>query len=190
MTVCHQGTDLLLYPQRKSSWYPLGRRLGGPQSLSGSGGVEKNSHPLPRLEPPIIQPGVLRCTAELSRLICVLFYRTKTSLFLSAAFSFTVGSLSVSRRSSVNIVTRLRTGIPGFDSRYGEGRDFFLFFTASRPVLGPTQPHIQWVPGSHSPEVKRLVSKADHSFPSSVEVKKALSCTSTPPIRPHSMVRS
>jgi hypothetical protein len=45
-----------LYPQEKSPWYPLDRRLGGPQSRSEHGGEEKNSQPLPRLEPPIIQP--------------------------------------------------------------------------------------------------------------------------------------
>jgi hypothetical protein len=45
-----------LYPQGKNPWYPLDRRLGGPQSWSGRGGEEKNSQPLPRLEPPIIQP--------------------------------------------------------------------------------------------------------------------------------------
>jgi hypothetical protein len=38
-----------LYPQGKSSWYPLDRRLGGPQSYSGHGGEEKNSQPLPGL---------------------------------------------------------------------------------------------------------------------------------------------
>jgi len=43
-------------PQGKSSWYPLDRRLGGPQNRSGSGGKEKNSQALPGLEPPIIQP--------------------------------------------------------------------------------------------------------------------------------------
>jgi hypothetical protein len=36
----------------KSSWYPLGRRLGGPQSWSGCGGKEINSQPLLGLEPP------------------------------------------------------------------------------------------------------------------------------------------
>jgi hypothetical protein len=30
-----------LYPQGKSPWYPLDRRLGGPQSQSGYGGEEK-----------------------------------------------------------------------------------------------------------------------------------------------------
>jgi hypothetical protein len=45
-----------LYPQGKSPWYPLGRRLGGPQSRSGGGGEEKNSQLLPGLELTIIQP--------------------------------------------------------------------------------------------------------------------------------------
>jgi hypothetical protein len=45
-----------LYSQRKSPRYPLDRRLGGPQSRSGRGGEDKNSQPLPGLEPPIIQP--------------------------------------------------------------------------------------------------------------------------------------
>jgi hypothetical protein len=34
-----------LYLQGKSLWYPLYRRLGGPQSRSGRGGEEKNSQP-------------------------------------------------------------------------------------------------------------------------------------------------
>jgi hypothetical protein len=41
-----------LYPQGKSPWYPLNRRLGGPQSRSGhSGGEEKNSQSPPGIEP-------------------------------------------------------------------------------------------------------------------------------------------
>jgi hypothetical protein len=39
----------------------------GPQSRSGLGGEEKNSQPLPGLEPPIIQPVAQRCTTELFR---------------------------------------------------------------------------------------------------------------------------
>jgi hypothetical protein len=42
---------------------------------------------------------------------------------------------------------------------------------SSRPVLGPTQPPIQWVPGAVSLGVKRLEREADHS-PTSAEVKK------------------
>jgi len=34
---------LFLYPWGKSSWYPLDRRLGGPQNWSGHSGKEKNS---------------------------------------------------------------------------------------------------------------------------------------------------
>jgi hypothetical protein len=37
-----------LYPQGKNPWYPL----VGPQSRSGRGGEERNSQPLPGLEPP------------------------------------------------------------------------------------------------------------------------------------------
>jgi hypothetical protein len=40
----------------ESPWYPLDRRLGGPQSQSGCGGKEKNSLPLLGLKPLIIQP--------------------------------------------------------------------------------------------------------------------------------------
>jgi hypothetical protein len=57
-----------LYPQGKSPWYPLGRRLGGPQSRSGRDGKVKNSQPLSELEPPIIQSVAQRYTTELSRL--------------------------------------------------------------------------------------------------------------------------
>jgi hypothetical protein len=44
-------TPQRLYFQGKSSWYPLDRRLGGPQSHSGRGGEEKNSQPPPGIEP-------------------------------------------------------------------------------------------------------------------------------------------
>jgi hypothetical protein len=41
-----------------------------------------------------------------------------------------------------------------------------------RPALGFTQPPIQWVPGALSPGVKRQGREADHSPPTSAEVKK------------------
>jgi hypothetical protein len=53
--------------------------------------------------------------------------------------------------------------------------------TLSRPALGPTQPPVQWVPGALSPGVKWLGYEADHSLPSSAEVKKMWIHTSTPP---------
>jgi len=40
-----------LYPQGKSLWYPLDRRLAVPQGQSGQTGEGKNSHTLPGIEP-------------------------------------------------------------------------------------------------------------------------------------------
>jgi hypothetical protein len=56
----------------------------------------------------------------------------------------------------------------------------FFFPTASKPALGPTQPPIQWVTGAVSPGVKLPRCEADHSPPSSAEVKNAWSYTSNP----------
>jgi hypothetical protein len=47
----------------------------------------------------------------------------------------------------------------------------FLFFTVSRLALGPTQPPFKWVPGALSSGVKRQRHDADHSSPSSAEVR-------------------
>jgi hypothetical protein len=46
-----------------------------------------------------------------------------------------------------------------------------LFFDLhTRPALGPTQPHVQWVLGAHSPAVKLSRREADHLAPSNAEV--------------------
>jgi len=80
------------------------------------------------------------------------------------------------------IEARLRTGrlvsIPG---RYND-QMFFTSPTASRPVLGPTQPPIQWVPGTHTLGVKQQGHEDDHSHPSRAKVKSAWGYTSTLPI--------
>jgi hypothetical protein len=57
-----------------------------------------------------------------------------------------------------------------FDSWWGLG--IFLFTTASRTALGPTQPLIQWVPGALSLGVKQPGCEADHSPPYNAEVKE------------------
>jgi hypothetical protein len=49
-----------------------------------------------------------------------------------------------------------------------------ILYSVSRPALGPTQPPIQRVPGALSLGVKRPGSEADHSPPSSAEVKECV----------------
>jgi hypothetical protein len=61
------------------------------------------------------------------------------------------------RSSSVNMVTRLRDGRPGFDFRQWLG--CFLLAIASRPALVSTQPPIKWVQG-----VKQPGRETDHSL--------------------------
>jgi hypothetical protein len=53
-----------LYLLGKSLWYPLDRRLGGPQSWSGRGSEEKNSQPPQGIDhrTPIVQPVPQRYT--------------------------------------------------------------------------------------------------------------------------------
>jgi hypothetical protein len=80
--------------------------------------------------------------------------------------------LKVDSRVS-SVVQRCVTGwtIEEFDSRQGLG---ILFTIVSRPALGPTQPPIQWVQGALSLGVKLLGREADHSPPSSAEVKECV----------------
>jgi hypothetical protein len=70
--------------------------------------------------------------------------------------------------SEVGIVTGY--GTDGRGSIPGRG-NIFLFSTASRPAMGPTQPLIQKVPRALFQRAKRSGSEADHSPPFSAEVK-------------------
>ena len=72
----------------------------------------------------------------------------------------------VGHDSSVSIATRYGLDGPGIESR--RGRDIP---NSSRPVLWPTQPHIQWVPGL-SQEVKRSERCVDHPPSTRAEVKE------------------
>jgi len=78
-----------------------------------------------------------------------------------------------SRCSSFSLVTKLCAGRLGMDSRQGQGS--FLIATVSWPGLLFTQPPVQWAPGPLSPG-----READHSPPSSAEIKIASSYISTP----------
>jgi hypothetical protein len=66
-----------------------------------------------------------------------------------------------------------------FDSR--QGQEIFISSTASISALGPSQPPIQWVPGSLSSGAKGLGREADHSPISSAEVRNKWIYTSTFP---------
>jgi len=65
---------------------------------------------------------------------------------------------------------------------------FLSLLHASRPLSGPTQLPIQWVPWAFTTGLKRAGRETDHSPPSSVEVKNVLSYASAPPIRLHGVV--
>jgi hypothetical protein len=82
------------------------------------------------------------------------------------------------RYTVIRRATGWTIGVLGFDSRRRLG--IVIFTTVSRTALGPTQPTTQWVPGAISLGVKRPGCEADHSPPSSAEVKNAWSYTSTP----------
>jgi hypothetical protein len=64
----------------------------------------------------------------------------------------------------------------------------FLFDTASRPILGPTQPHIQWVPGALLLGVKRPGRELTTDLHLVPRSKNAWSYTSTPPTPLHGAV--
>jgi hypothetical protein len=65
----------------------------------------------------------------------------------------------------------LRAGRPRDQSSSPAKDKIFLLSTSSGPILGHTQPPIQWVPRPLSPGVKRPGREADHSPPTIAEVK-------------------
>jgi hypothetical protein len=96
----------------------------------------------------------------------------KCSLIFSFLFpenKFLYGLEIVRHDSSVGIATRYGLDGPGIECRRG-----LDFPHPSRPVLGPTQPPIQWVPGLYR-EVQRTVRCVDHPLPAKAGVKE--SCT-------------
>jgi hypothetical protein len=77
-----------------------------------------------------------------------------------------------SRDSSIGIALGYRLDDRDSRVRFFEGLGIFLFTTASRTSLGPTQPPIQRVSGTVSLGIKRPGREADHSPPSTAEVKE------------------
>jgi hypothetical protein len=77
-----------------------------------------------------------------------------------------------SRVISVGIALGYGLDDRGSRVRFPAGAGNFLFTTVSRPALVPTEPPIQWLKGALSLGVKRPGREADHSSPSSAEVKE------------------
>jgi len=92
------------------------------------------------------------------------------------------------RCSSVSILTRLRAGRPGFTSRQWQCWDFFS--SPSRPdrLWGPPSFLSTGYKGAFSLGVKRPVREADHSPPSSTDVKVWVELYLHSPIRLHGVV--
>jgi hypothetical protein len=96
------------------------------------------------------------------------------TLRLNYAYIYKEGS----RDSSVGIVTGYGLDERGVDVRVPVGSRIFS------PPRRPDRlwsPPIQWVTGAVCPEVKQPGREADHSPPTSAEVKKMRIYTSTPP---------
>jgi hypothetical protein len=88
--------------------------------------------------------------------------------------------VSKSRDSSVGIALGYELDDRSSRVRFQGRMGIFLFITAFRTALRPTQPLIQGVAGAISLEVKRSGRETDHSPPSKAEVKNVWSYTSTP----------
>jgi hypothetical protein len=65
----------------------------------------------------------------------------------------------------------LRDARPEFDSLHEQ--DISLHCTPFRPGVGPTQPPLQWVPGSLSLGLKRSGREANHASLCSAEAKNS-----------------
>jgi hypothetical protein len=180
-------TPLPLYPRGMSLWYPLDRRLGGPQNRSGRGGGERNYQPLPGLEPLIIRPVAQRLFTKISRIlkqiqvICIfklpmqvlIFGISHEKLWTTCIRSHTPGFNKAalhyvrSRDSSVGIAIGYWLDDRVSRVRFPAGAGNFSLHHGVRTALGPTQPPIQWIQAALSLWVKRPGRKADHSPPSS-----------------------
>jgi hypothetical protein len=116
------------------------------QSFFGCGGKEE--------KPPVIAPlGIEQRSSSSWRI-------HKSDLFVCYA------------RAMQRWATGWTIGVLGFDSRRGLG--ILLFTSLSRTALEPIQPPIQWIQWALSLGVKWPGCEADHSPPSTAEVKECV----------------
>jgi hypothetical protein len=109
---------------------------------------------------------------------CVFIYMHKPNFMQFFISLLLLSPIYLSRSIPVGIVTRVRTGRPGFDFRQGWG--LFLLAIVSRQFLGSTPSPVQWVQGILSSGLKWPGHEVDHSSSSSAEVKNVWSYTSSP----------
>jgi hypothetical protein len=129
------------------------------------------------------EPVCVRLAKRLLLLFLSLYFRASLPLFVTSLNS-------ACRSQDSSVVQCCATVLMIGCSSPSTGWEFSFFTTLSRPALRPTQPPIQSVPGALSLGVKRQGREADHSPPSSAEVKIAWNYTSTPPVRLHDVVPS
>jgi hypothetical protein len=95
------------------------------------------------------------------------------------------------RDSSVGITLGYGLDDRGSSVRFPAGAgNFLLSPPASRTALGPTQSPIHWVPGALSLGIKQPGREANHSPPSSSEVKECVELYLHSPIRLYGAVLS
>jgi hypothetical protein len=145
-----------LHPRGKSSLCPLHRRLGAAQSLSEGYGDEKNLASTGN-RTPAVQPVTI--ATELLEEWCRNRPESGPTPWLldggdgDDELELIWGLRRKPRKPSSQVLSR-RDNSVGIASgwtvgvHFPAGQQIFLFFTAFRPALGPTQPPVQWVPGS------------------------------------------
>jgi hypothetical protein len=119
--------------------------------------------------------------------IPVQYFAEATPIFFqNISYSLSVNYPTIwrrSRNSYIGIATGCGLDSWGVGVRVPVGGKIFLLSMFTRPVLGPTQPPIQWVPGNLTPGLKRPGSEAHHSPPTNAEVRNKWISTSTPPVK-------
>jgi hypothetical protein len=88
------------------------------------------------------------------------------------AISLVYGDSDLVPRITPTLSDSYRLDDRGSRVRFPAGAGNFSLHTMSRTALGPTQSPIQWVLGVLSLGVKQQGHEADHSSPSSAEVKE------------------
>jgi hypothetical protein len=99
----------------------------------------------------------------------------------SLLIPYFVLKMFVVNQLAVGIATGYGLNGRGVGVRIPVREKYVSFSTSSRPVLGLTQPPVQWIPVAFPTEVKWPGHEADHLPPTSAEVKKPWIYTSTPP---------